>query len=183
MPSGIGWPQDACLWLPATTSSVKGICKPFFGNSTLFPRSDLIYQMAHCCRAACLSFNCSPRVLYLNRCIKCIRHSYRNVKLQVHLSTAWRSLTDLSLSENSVREGICVWAPPICFQCIPCSTANVWNTFSMWSEVQSQLHCAVVVGPPYCCPCSVSIDGASCGLWGACYQSFRVTCSPSLLSS
>lgn len=77
-----------CLRLPATTSSVKGICKPFFRNSTLFSRSDLIDQMAHCCRAACLSFNCSPRVFYLNRCIKCIRHSYRNVNVQVHLSTA-----------------------------------------------------------------------------------------------
>lgn len=36
------------------------------GNSTSFSRSDLTYQMAHCCRTACLSFNYSLHVFYLN---------------------------------------------------------------------------------------------------------------------
>lgn len=33
------------------------------------------------------------------------------------------------------------------------------------------------MGLPYCNPCSMSIDGASFELWGACCQSFRATSS------
>lgn len=102
---------------------VQGICKPFFffspGTPPCFHASDLIYQMAHCCRAACLSFNCGPRGFYLHRCIQ---HSCRNTQLQVEPLSSVR-ISDGS--ENGVREGICVRAPPICFQCSLCSTANV----------------------------------------------------------
>lgn len=98
-------------------AQLKASANPL-GNSTLFSKSDLTYQMAHCCQTACLSFNCSLHVFYLNRCIKCIQHRYRNLKHQVHLPATQGSVTGLSLSENGVREGICVRAPPICFQCM-----------------------------------------------------------------
>lgn len=46
-------------------AQLKASANPL-GNSTSFSRSDLTYQMAHCCRTACLSFNYSLHVLYLN---------------------------------------------------------------------------------------------------------------------